>query len=770
MSIDFQGIRQAAPIAETIGRYLELKRQGGEYKARCPFHNDGNPSFHVVPRKDKAFCMSCGWHGDVIDFVAEIESVDTVEAARRLSGGELPDDRPPLPELPPDESDEWRALLPAPEYATAYDPAQTYNPRRGRVVNWRRNLTRCDAYRAADGRILGYVVRMEIEGQKITPTVVWAVHRDGREGWTALKFPSPRPLQGLDALAARPEARVLIVSGEKCREVAAATFRSFVAVTWPGGDQNVGRADWSPLHGRQVSIWPDADESGIAAADGIAALLHGHAAQVRVIDPSGQPEGWDIADAVAEGLSAQAIAEWIGPRIREWTPPAERGDPEPTPAVNGHPVEPRRTRRNGSSEPLEGDLITAPQKPADAAYSTTQSWTSLGLELSSNGTPLVNIDNAAAVLEGHDALRGRFYYDDFLKRLMTTWGPDDAPREWTDGDDVLLTRWMQRTLKLGKIAPATVRDAVTAVALGNRRNEAIDWLNGLPWDGVPRLADLLPTAFQTVRTPYTEAVGRCWLVSMVARVLDPGCKVDTMPVFEGGQGIKKSTAMQALVGARWFAEASESPTSKDFYQVLQGKLLIEIAEMDTFSRAEVHTIKRVITCRVDRYRAPYGRRAEDYPRMSVFAGTTNKDDWNRDETGARRFWPVACAGVDIAWIERHRTQLFAEAVARYDRGEPWWDVPDAAARDEQEARRSSDEWEPVIERWLLGRDEVTVGDVLEGALKLPPDKWDKASQMRAATALRVLGWVRTTARRGGRLVKVWQEAVTGGNGGNKIPL
>jgi putative DNA primase/helicase len=221
--------------------------------------------------------------------------------------------------------------------------------------------------------------------------------------------------------------------------------------------------------------------------------------------------------------------------------------------------------------------------------------------------------------------------------------------------------------------------------------------------------------------------------------------------------------MQTLVGARWFAEASESPTSKDFYQVLTGKLLVEIAELDAFSKAEVNTIKRVVTCRVDRYRAPYGRRAEDHPRACVFAGTTNRDDWNRDETGARRFWPVACAAVDVEWLARQREQLFAEAVELYEAGASWWDVPKEDAQREQEARRAADEWEEVIADWTVGKWEVTVGDVLQHALEVAPERWDKAMQMRVANCLRVLGWKRETVRKGGKVLKAWAR---GGNGGN----
>lgn len=325
--IDFAGIRASNPIADTVGRYIELRKRGGEYIGRCPFHNDSNPSFAVVPRKEKAFCNACGWHGDVIDFVAEFESVEPSEACRRLGAGELPNDRPALPELPPDDADDWSPILPAPPTAPAYDPARTYNPRRGKAVNWKRALTRLDAYRDYDGAVLGYVVRMDIDGSKLTPTVTWCQHVDGREAWVAHKFPAPRPLQGLDELANRPTAAVLVVSGEKCRAAAAEALTGFCVVTWPGGDDNVDKADWSALYGRRVTIWPDNDESGVAASERLAADLDLVCPEVRVIDPSGQVKGWDIADAVADGWSTGDIVAWVKPRVRVWRPDPDRPDP-----------------------------------------------------------------------------------------------------------------------------------------------------------------------------------------------------------------------------------------------------------------------------------------------------------------------------------------------------------------------------------------------------------------------------------------------------------
>jgi len=266
------------------------------------------------------------------------------EAARRLGGEpearQLPASRPALPELPPDDAEAWTPVLPAPAHAPDYDPALTFNPRShdrrtntfGRVVDWSRIMTRRDSYRSADGRILGYVVRLEIDGQKLTPTVTWCRHEDGREAWCSAKFPDPRPLQGLDALAARPDAPVLVVEGEKSRDAAAGALGGFVAVTWPGGTNNIDKADWTPLETRSsVTLWPDADRPGRDAMVKLAARLHAAGVPVRIVDTTDLEtefgEGADIADMVAARWTAAQIVAWARPRASVYAPAPDIGIP-----------------------------------------------------------------------------------------------------------------------------------------------------------------------------------------------------------------------------------------------------------------------------------------------------------------------------------------------------------------------------------------------------------------------------------------------------------
>ncbi len=328
MSIDFTGIRAANPIADVVGRYVELKRAGTEYRGLCPFHADKSPSLYVNPKKGKAFCMACHWAGDAVDFVAEYEQCDLAEAARKLGHDELPRDRPAPAPLPPDTSDEWRPILPVPADAPAYDPVQTFNPKRGRAVRYRPVKTW--PYRGYNGELLGYVLRLEFDGQKITPTITYCEGQNGERRWCTKPFPLQRPLYGLDQLAARPEAPVVVVEGEKAAEAAQAALPRMVVVTWPGGTNGVRWADFSPLELREVTFWPDADEVGVEAMLEISRKVP--LKRTRWIRTDGLPKGFDAADV--EGSIPAFCKERVtegAPSIKVDPPPGEGSEaPEGT--------------------------------------------------------------------------------------------------------------------------------------------------------------------------------------------------------------------------------------------------------------------------------------------------------------------------------------------------------------------------------------------------------------------------------------------------------
>lgn len=394
------------------------------------------------------------------------------------------------------------------------------------------------------------------------------------------------------------------------------------------------------------------------------------------------------------------------------------------------------------------------------------SYQELGLACNDKGIPHGNIANAAAVLARHPKILGNLWYDEFHDRVFSTlWGTEPAP--WTEQHDTRLTVWMQSELGLIRINTALVREAVQQYARLFPHNEPREWVESLIWDKTERLGYLMADGFGSPYNEYTAAVGRCFITGMVARIMLPGCKLDAVPVLEGSQGVGKSSGL-AILGGKWFAESHESVTSKDFFQALQGKLLIEISELHAFRRADIERIKGVITCQVDRYRASYGHYTHDHPRRCVFGGTTNADDWNADETGARRFWPITCTHVNREWLRMHRADLFAEALEifrrvplmatdfeRLEAAADWWNVPSDAARDEQEMRRDVDVWEEAIAAYAAVRSELRIADILEHRFGLEAKEQDRGAQMRVAKALKALGWRCKVKWEIGSAVRFW---------------
>ncbi|MBI0432987.1 virulence-associated E family protein [Roseomonas sp. KE0001] len=323
--------------------------------------------------------------------------------------------------------------------------------------------------------------------------------------------------------------------------------------------------------------------------------------------------------------------------------------------------------------------------------------------------------------------------------------PSEEARPVQDADVSALQEFLQRQ-GLERVSKDTVHQAVSLRARERGFHPVQQYLNGLFWDGQPRLATWLHTYLGAEATPYTAGIGTMFMVAMVARVFQPGCKADYMMVLEGAQGAMKSTAC-AVLGGPWFSDnLPDIRGGKDVSQHLNGKWLIEVAEMSALDKAEAAALKAFITRPIERYRPSYGRKDVIEPRQCVFIGTTNKTAYLRDETGGRRFWPVKVAPVlDVAGLGRDRDQLFAEAYALYRQGTQWWPTRDFEAehiRSEQEQRYEADAWEQAIAEWLAGKQRVTVLHVARGALCIETAKIGTADQRRIAAALERLGWVR----------------------------
>ena len=400
-------------------------------------------------------------------------------------------------------------------------------------------------------------------------------------------------------------------------------------------------------------------------------------------------------------------------------------------------------------------------------------WSSL-LRLDPGGTPERNEANVLTALSLDAAFAGALVFDEFSQEIQIAralpWDDtgNDVPRPWGEPDDVRCAEWLQRHEI--NVPPSVVGRSVVAIARNIRVHPVRDYLASLAWDGTPRLDAWAVTYLGAEDTPLNRSFGALWMISAVARILRPGVKADHMLILEGPQGIRKSTALKVLASDPWFTDELADLGSKDAAQQLRGVWIIEMAELDAIAKTDVSRIKAFLSRTTDRYRPPYERYVVTVPRQCVFAGSVNPDTYLRDETGNRRFWPLRCGDIDLDALRRDRDQLWAEAVARFNAGEPWWlenrDLVDQAGV-VQEARYEPDAWDALIEQWLVCErrsvnvgtrqfedwqdryvprseplTDISVGEVLEQVLRIEPGKWTTGDQMRIGKFFKKKKWLR----------------------------
>ena len=362
---DIEAIKANSDIVAVVGHYVQLKKRGAEFLGLCPFHADTTPSFYVIPAKNFCHCFACGASHDVIGFVQEIEGISFKQAVEKLNGGA--------------EAVQWKPRKitqeapPLPERVTGKPPKDAGAPKF--TLHKLGEPSRVWTYRDGLGDVLGYVCRYETPEGKQIRAFTWGARGDRPAEWACGHWTKPRPLYGLDRLTAKPSASVLVVEGEKAADAAAELLPSYAVLTWPGGAQAWKHADLAPLRGRKVLLWPDADAPGIKAMAELAAIISdpkGLACSVRVIDPSGQPEGFDAADF--EGTTDELIA-WAKPRAKDYIAPQQNPAPDaesPLPAVTDTAA-PDAGLTEDAPEPPTGDVIPIEAYASDPAAKPAKS-------------------------------------------------------------------------------------------------------------------------------------------------------------------------------------------------------------------------------------------------------------------------------------------------------------------------------------------------------------------------------------------------------------
>lgn len=381
--IDLDALLARTDIVALIDRYVPLTKSGAEYEACCPFHSEATPSFKVSPAKQFYHCFGCGAHGNAVGFVMQHQGLEFLEACEVLGGTRSADAAGPVPVAAREkERSPWVPIVPAPADAP---PPPSAHIKRGKPQKvW--------VYRDAEGRTLGFVYRfLRSGGGKDVLPLVWARNEDtGTAEWHWMTWPEPnRPLYGLDRLAAKPEATVLLVEGEKCADAGHDELPELAVVSWPGGGKADGKIDWSPLAGRRVITWADADakrvpltpaerEAGLEQADkpllpaedqpGAQTMLRIRERlrsmdcklwDVRLPPMGSKPDGWDIADAVLEGMRGKELAQYVRDNARSAVPsvPQENAEQPEIPRDFDGTAPPPRGELKRSNAPLLVDAL-----------------------------------------------------------------------------------------------------------------------------------------------------------------------------------------------------------------------------------------------------------------------------------------------------------------------------------------------------------------------------------------------------------------------------
>ena len=336
---DIQRLRAAVDLPALIAADVPLKRNGKGMVACCPFHDERTPSFHVYA--DHYHCFGCGAHGDVFDWLNHRRKMPLREAVAFLAGT-------PAPAPKAARAEDWQPITPVPNDA----PAADHN-----------GAALVHEYRDASGALLFYMRRHNNGARKTFSPLVYGV-RDGRTGWHQKSVPAPRPLYGLDRLA-RLLSNPIITEGEKAADAAQRLFPAHPCLTWPNGTSSADKADWSPLAGRDVILWPDNDPAGASAINAITAILHDIGATVRLVRVDDLPPKADAADVTPDDPAA-----WLVARLYDAPVP---GDDAPPPAseddygaignvvgLDGKPVEtPPKKKQQGVPIEMFADIAPA---------------------------------------------------------------------------------------------------------------------------------------------------------------------------------------------------------------------------------------------------------------------------------------------------------------------------------------------------------------------------------------------------------------------------
>ncbi|MCA1513642.1 virulence-associated E family protein [Bradyrhizobium sp. NBAIM01] len=455
----------------------------------------------------------------------------------------------------------------------------------------------------------------------------------------------------------------------------------------------------------------DWDEWMSAASD---LVRSGHASQAEIIDE--YELGVDDTKALSATLAASPTLDLVA------LVTAHRLKAPDLNSAGAGLTEEERAYGEPEAEEIEAEveteeegapsIIAPPPVPAPASASPPSTvWVdpdaAAEIDWRAGGRTLQNAKVAIAKL----GIRCQF--DDFHKKYMVHGHPcmkGGSVSESLDNMALMVRNEISKVFKLD-IAKGLVMEALQIKCMERAFDPVRDYLDGLQWDGRARLDRWLVTYCGAEDTEYVRAVGRKVLVAAVRRAREPGCKFDYLMVMEGPQGAGKSTALRILAGGENFSDAQVLRLrDKEQQEAIGGIWIYEIAEL-AGRHIDVEGLKAFLSKTVDAARAAYGHGRTDQRRRCVFVATTNNDQYLKDGTGNRRFWPVRVAEIDLEGLQFDRDQLWAEAAAAEVTGEPLvipaalWNV----AAEETAVRMEHDPWADIIGDKLAQLEAAALG-------------------------------------------------------------
>ena len=366
------------------------------------------------------------------------------------------------------------------------------------------------------------------------------------------------------------------------------------------------------------------------------------------------------------------------------------------------------------------------------------------LDVDEKGRVRNTIANVVKILKLDPTWRDRFAFDEFARGITI------------DGERLVDATVTEIRLDICsrydfEPAKAKVWEVANLLAQRSPENPLVDYLEGLRWDGTERIEEWLVHSLGVDDTPINRVMSRKFCIGAVARALNAGCKLDTVLLLVGAQGIGKSTAFRLLAGDDWFSDTEITLGGKDAFMQTSEAWIYELAEMTSLHKSRRERVKSFISSATDSYRPPYGRLVVQVPRHTVFVASTNEETPLDDPTGSRRFWPISTPGpLDLLWLEESRDQIWAEAVAAYKAGEIWHLTDDEETVRQRVAREfeNVDSWTSHVEAWATGKEKFTIRECLAKALQIPVHRQGREHQNRVGAVLRRLGYTKQKAKVG----------------------